>query len=473
MVRHITFSKRLAIALIFLLHMTIHNTGGEMMLTPMDMLSTMTTRTDSGTGVRQRSDSSSNFSGSGFGMIFENEMQKNELRKQYNTSTQPTDKSPDPVTVYEDDDTDERAGEEFAAGVMGSREQNVFFILEGDSETVDIIKIHAENNAEPPSVVPEEPEVVITEPENKQFELNPEAETAKSNVTLTGAEVVKAAEHVKETESATANLAELNRIPNAGEAEARKPDIKVRDSQDNSNQENQKSTTGNLSPLENENDTSQVEGQSQFTESAVAAINSADAERDPAENTTDTQQPITGEIAPPVSNGIKAEQFTASQQIKSEAMYAPVKQENLFEEMISRVETMKSDQITSMKIQLNPEWLGNVALEVGLDAQGLHVRINAEDSGIRGMLNGQLTALIESLEEKGIEIANFEVLNTSIGYDTTKDPHESNGNRNQSRNRQRFAGEVDSKDGVAIYSTMSEVQENYLDTGVSSVEYSA
>ena len=161
----------------------------------------------------------------------------------------------------------------------------------------------------------------------------------------------------------------------------------------------------------------------------------------------------------------------ATQQMTQAALSAPVKPENLFQEMISRVEMMQNDTKSAMTIQLNPEFLGKVALEVSVDAAGLHVRINAEDSSVRSMINGQLTALIESLENKGIEVVEVEVIHTGINYNTFQDPRE--GDKDQNKQQNTSKREVSSAEGVAFYTTLPDLMEYYLDTGVSSIEYRA
>ena len=125
-----------------------------------------------------------------------------------------------------------------------------------------------------------------------------------------------------------------------------------------------------------------------------------------------------------------------------------------------------------MTIQLNPEFLGKVALEVSVDAAGLHVKINAEDSNVRSMINGQLTTLIESLEHKGIEVVEVEVIYTGINYGTFQDPREG-GEQSQSKQHHTTKREVSSTDGVAYYAALPDLMDYYMDSGQSSVEYSA
>ena len=148
---------------------------------------------------------------------------------------------------------------------------------------------------------------------------------------------------------------------------------------------------------------------------------------------------------------------------------APVKTENLFEEMVARIETMQTDERRTMSIQLKPEFLGKVALEIAMDAAGMHVKISAADSDVRVMLNSQINALIESLTNKGIEVAEVEVAYTGVDNGDLKDSNNDRARPDSSRRSYR-ADRVE--EGAAFYAALQlDPLEYYLDAGVSSVEY--
>ena len=87
------------------------------------------------------------------------------------------------------------------------------------------------------------------------------------------------------------------------------------------------------------------------------------------------------------------------------------------------------------------------------------------------MINGQLTALVESLENKGIAVVDVEVVYTGINYGTFQDPRE--GGQQQSKQQHTANREVNAKDGIAYYAVLPDLMDYYFDTGVSSVEYRA
>ena len=435
------------------------------MLIPMEILSPQTSRTDSGAGVRNTSRSGNERTGSSFEKVMENELNRHDqkmLRRNSSPtgetgSSMPADKV-ETVTVQKEDEEIDKNGETLAAGVMGTQTNEIVFILEGDKESVANPELRVDTVAPPetdqlinPDVKQETTEVSESTQSNK-FSLNTE-ETSTSQT------ILNANEAGKETTKPVA--VEANNTNTAGEVTARMPEIRTGDGQENKeSNKDEFSEHGNLSPLENKNDKTEKSGQENKLYSAIE------------EAGKNKQEEPVNEIITPLSDGIKPEQFKAAQQMTQAASNAPVKAENLFQEMIDRVETIKSDTKSTMTIQLNPEFLGKVALEITTDAAGLHVKINAEDSGVRGMINGQLTALIESLENKGIAVAEVEVIYTGINLGAFKEPGGEQGEQQGSQNRARNK-EINTKDAVAYYTTLPDLMDYYLDTGISSVEFSA
>jgi len=244
-----------------------------------------------------------------------------------------------------------------------------------------------------------------------------------------------------------------------GEVPARTPNIRTSERQENEGQSFRFSKNGDLSPLENGNDTPIAEGQKgkTYPETAKAVQDTA----------AGAQDHING-LPPPLAEGIRPDQYRANQQMRQ---LAPVRAENLFDEMVSRVSAAQTESRSVMTIQLKPEFLGKVALEIAMDAAGLHVKISAADSNVRSMLNGQINALIESLGNKGIEVAKVEVAYTGVDNGANKESREGHSQPNRQRRSNR---EIDAADGVAYYTALPlETLDYYLEAGVSSVEYRA
>jgi len=417
----------------------------------MEILSTMTTRTDSGSGVKQRSGSGLEENGSRFERMFEKELSKYEQKITDKSLNEDNGKAMTVAEIDEDDNTEDA----IAAGVMGNLQSNIVFILEGDNATAANTAVQAVTN----EVQPEANPTINPEITN---EVNPEIINSDSTTYAQAAE--KAEASMTKSDKATTEAINTN---SSDEVMARKPEIRTEDSQENRDTNSKSSENGNLSPLENENDKGKSIGQKEKTyEQTADAVKNALSENKPKTIIS------ANEIAPPLSEGIKTEQFQATQQMTQATLNTPVKPENLFQEMINRVELMQNDTKSTMTIQLNPEFLGKVALEVAVDAAGLHVKINAEDSNVRSMINGQLTTLLESLENKGLAIAEVEVIYTGVNNGTFKEPG-ANEQQQESKHYKPAKRDVNAIDGIASYATLSDLQDYYFETGVSSVEFSA
>jgi len=255
-----------------------------------------------------------------------------------------------------------------------------------------------------------------------------------------------------------------------GEVTARTPVLRTSELQETGNNDNDNngkngtgySDSGDLSPLENKNDEAPVKAKKEktYSETADAVRNKAAEDREPTVKATI-----------PLIEGIKPERFQADQQMSRATLSAPVRKENLFDEMVSRIEMMQTESTKSMAIQLKPEFLGKVALEIAMDAAGLHVKINAEDNSVRSMISTQMNALIESLENKGIAVVEVEVTYTGVNNGAFKDSREDQAQQGRSRRLQR---EIDSVDSAEFYAAFPlGTLEYYLDEDVSSVEYRA
>ena len=444
---------------------------------PMEILSQATPRADSGSGVRPRSGSGVP-EGSHFSNMFDRAIEETQPQATNRRPNMPeNEREQTPIRPNETDD--EIDASQMAAGVMGNQCE-VVIILEGDKESAMTPELCVETEVQVGSISEKPPEETTINPETQT-----PAETNAEPFTLRAAETSEAApaaytdetpEQTNHTETTVTTSAETESskaiakqaanaesmaVETQGEITARTPIIRTTEQHGNEEDDSGFSRNGDLSPLENENDTTPTKGQREntFTDT-VAAV------RDAAET---AQEPINTTV--PLAEGIRAEQFRADQQMTQAVHSAPVRTENLFEEMVSRLETMQTDTERTMTIQLKPEFLGRVALELAMDAAGLHVKISAEDSGVRAMINGQINALIESLENKGIEVVEVEVAYTGVDNGAFKESREGQAQSNQSR-RQRQ--EVEQADAVTYYTALPfDTLEYYLDAGVSSVEYSA
>ena len=451
----------------------------------MELMSLFVGQADSGMGVRQRAGPGSRESFQ-FEKVFGEAMAEAGQQATYKRvpaeKAEYAEKTDIPAQPQKSEDEPD---ENLAAGMMGNQE-NVVFILEGDRESATT----PEANVDAATVIVEADTGVIigayqVETE-KDFNVDRVETEVKPDMPVASETEAVAVGDALENQTSAGELQNIAVQPKAdvtvkaaidtaavendagdaaGEVTARMPIIRTSERQENEHNNAEFSKNGDLSPLENENDHAPVKGQKEKTYSETA-----DAARNKAEN---AQEPVNN-AALPLAQGLKPEQFKADQEMKQVAPDTPVRAENLFDEMVSRIETMQTESTQSMTIQLKPEFLGKVALEIAMDAAGLHVKIDAANSEVRAMLGGQINSLIESLENKGIEVVEVEVAYTGIDNGAFKENREDQG---QSDKPRRSLREIDPVDGAAYYAALPvDILDYYLedlDAGISSVEYRA
>jgi len=383
-----------------------------------------------------------------------------------------TESGPGKITREEDNvfktskkpEEDETLGAYLAIGVTGNQNM-VVFILEGDKDSAAIPDINIETAVAPDEMIPvtsgtdaseEAPEPAAADTEPKPFIID-----ARDMAT-----VRSESDDAPGPAARTVEAAKTNTVGDteglAGEVTAWTPSIRTSENKENGEDGPEYSNNGDLSPLENENDKTPVKGQKEKTYSEIANTvrGKAEGAKEPA-----------GDAAVPLADGIKPERFQADQQMGQATVKAAVRKENLFDEMISRIEMMRSESRSEVAIQLKPEFLGKVALEIAMDATGLHLRINAEDSSVRSMINTQMAALIESLENKGIAVVEVEVTYTGVNNGAFKDSREDQAQPDRPRRTYR---EINSLETAEFYTALPlGALEYYLDEDVSSVEYRA
>ena len=447
---------------------------------PMELLSQLIARTDFGADKRQKMPQATKTNRE-FGNVLNESrsaMENEKLNKDnIAAETKPTDKKTEPISREKPEKVAEEVSEEneaLAAGALGYQ-NTIVFVLEGDKESattpeiaIEAIGATTEDTVIDTVTTPEaEKNSVDEKPEQIVADEKPEivkpASDAEVRVDPKEATDVNASYEVKKAIiTETAEVADEN-DGEAGEVTARMPAIRTSEQQENpDNKENGAgfSKNGDLSPLENENDAKPVEGRKEKTYS--------ETEKTTKEKSGEMHETVNNTV--PITEGIKLERFQASQQMR-QAADTPVRTENLFDEMVSRIETMHTENQQTVTIQLKPEMLGKLALEIAMDAAGLHVKISAADNEVRAMINGQITALIESLEHKGIEVVEVEVAYTGVDNGAYKD---SQNNQAQSGHQKRSHRADGDDEGAAYYAVLpADVLDYYLEEELSSVEYRA
>jgi hypothetical protein len=166
------------------------------------------------------------------------------------------------------------------------------------------------------------------------------------------------------------------------------------------------------------------------------------------------------------------ERVAAAEQLKAAPAERPVAREGLFDAMVERLEVMREDGRAQMTVELRPEYLGRVTLELtSAPDGGVNLRISAADPGVKGMIDGQVAALVENLSGKGVRLERVDVVYTGVGSGGYDGLGERPGERDSARSR-GGRGRVHAT-AVGATAAIDLLQEAGLDAQESAYEYSA
>ena len=137
----------------------------------------------------------------------------------------------------------------------------------------------------------------------------------------------------------------------------------------------------------------------------------------------------TGEISFSVSEQMPQNVTTVSD---VDTQYLSIDTMDLIEQIAENVKVNISQETTSMQMQLNPENLGKIYLEVSVKAGNIHAELAASDEAVRTALEAQVAELRASLNQAGLKVDSIEVTVAS---------HEFERNLEQGQAREEQEGE--------------------------------
>jgi flagellar hook-length control protein FliK len=83
--------------------------------------------------------------------------------------------------------------------------------------------------------------------------------------------------------------------------------------------------------------------------------------------------------------------------------------EGIMKQIVNHVKIGMSKEVTSMELQLHPESLGKLDLQVAMKDGNLVAKFITENEAIKNVIEGQLIQLKETLEEQGLKVTSVEV----------------------------------------------------------------
>lgn len=212
------------------------------------------------------------------------------------------------------------------------------------------------------------------------------------------------------------------------------------------------------------------------TESEIPVVVEMTEESGTSDTTADSRQTLpemSGESSDPVAESpIQAfverlsESFENVRQDGAEG--SRVTMNNIVEQVVNHVKIRVLPQTTSMELQLNPESLGRVNLNVTSNNGTATATLTVQNEIAKEALESQLTVLRENLENQGLKVDSVEVNVSEFGFKNPEDSNNKQFGQKKSGNR-RFrvdAGREAEEENTAV--TAEDRQE-----GTSVVDYTA
>lgn len=149
---------------------------------------------------------------------------------------------------------------------------------------------------------------------------------------------------------------------------------------------------------------------------------------DTQRNTHSTKEPLEQVFVTP---GQAAQEMVA-QVADTDTSYLSIDTMDLIQQIAEQVKVNISEGTTSMEMQLNPENLGRIYLQISAKEGTVHAMIAAQNEAVRTALESQVAELRESLNQSGVKVDAIEVTIAS---------HEFEKNLEQNQNREKEQGE--------------------------------
>ena len=143
-----------------------------------------------------------------------------------------------------------------------------------------------------------------------------------------------------------------------------------------------------------------------------------------------------------------------------DASYLPIDTMDLIEQFAENVKVTVAENASSMEMQLNPENLGKVYLQISSEQGSVRAQIAASNEAVKAALEIQVAELRETLEQSGIKVDSIEVTVASHEFERNLEQGQSRefeeGQRQQEQQSRRRNINLSSLDELSSLMTEEE-----------------
>lgn len=187
------------------------------------------------------------------------------------------------------------------------------------------------------------------------------------------------------------------------------------------------------------------------------------------------QQNLSQQAAQDISQNLVQSLQQTFQSTAADMTDAQINTNNLIRQIVDTVKVMSSQTAQSMEIQLNPQSLGRLSINIIAKNGAITAQINVENEQVKKALESQMATLKENLEKQGIKVEAVEITFASHSFESDQSfagnkPQENNAPK-VSAKKINFAGIND--DDADEISDADEKHSDIIANSNSSVEFTA
>lgn len=190
------------------------------------------------------------------------------------------------------------------------------------------------------------------------------------------------------------------------------------------------------------------------------------------ENTSETdtkKKDMSGDSSKEQMNFMQSENRTVIHHSPLERVVYTQKTDSygIVEQVVEQVKVMVKEDLTSIEMQLNPESLGKLTLQVASRQGVITAHIEVRTDAAKDLVEAQMAQLKESMNQQGLKIEAVEVTIASHAFENNleqkdQSKEEADGGEKASKNQEGDGIEVEEAEEEAIEDTIRKAQGNLI-----------
>lgn len=147
----------------------------------------------------------------------------------------------------------------------------------------------------------------------------------------------------------------------------------------------------------------------------------------------------------------------------------PLRENDIINQIVKNINLTKNDTTSTIKIQLKPDFLGRIEINIKSTDGNLTANILTDNEKVKHQIEANLSLLSNQLESKGIKIESFNVsVDKNMQFTSQYNEQGSHGERYQEQNTNKFRFNYDddyesTEFGTKTYALMNNLTDDHVD----------